>query len=84
MRKQQQCLRGSRLSLPPDLLRRPAEWMVWLRTHVGFDGWRLDFVKGFSGSHVKVGRLGRSPAALRLLRPLRPCPPSLDCLLLLP
>ncbi len=27
--------------------------MVWLRTHVGFDGWRLDFVKGFHGSHVK-------------------------------
>ncbi|GAB4821757.1 hypothetical protein N2152v2_008803 [Parachlorella kessleri] len=29
------------------------EWLVWLRKHVGFDGWRLDFVKGFHGSHVK-------------------------------
>ena len=29
------------------------EWMVWLRTNIGFDGWRLDFVKGFHGSHVK-------------------------------
>lgn len=29
------------------------EWMQWLRNHVGFDGWRLDFVKGFHGSHVK-------------------------------
>ncbi|PSC70086.1 alpha amylase domain [Micractinium conductrix] len=30
-----------------------SEWLVWLRQHVGFDGWRLDFVKGFHGSHVK-------------------------------
>ena len=29
------------------------EWLCWLRTEVGFDGWRLDFVKGFHGSHVK-------------------------------
>jgi len=29
------------------------EWLVWLRTHVGFDGWRFDFVKGFHGSHLK-------------------------------
>lgn len=30
-----------------------SEWLVWLRTQIGFDGWRLDFVKGFHGSHVK-------------------------------
>lgn len=30
-----------------------AEWLVWLRTHAGFDGWRLDYVRGFHGSHVK-------------------------------
>lgn len=30
-----------------------SEWLVWLRTNIGFDGWRLDFVKGFHGSHVK-------------------------------
>ena len=29
------------------------EWLQWLRTEIGFDGWRLDFVKGFHGSHVK-------------------------------
>ena len=29
------------------------EWLVWMRTHVGFDGWRFDFVKGFHGSHLK-------------------------------
>ncbi|PRW59861.1 alpha amylase domain [Chlorella sorokiniana] len=37
------------------------EWMVWLRTHVGFDGWRLDFVKGFHGSHVKDYMEASSP-----------------------
>ena len=26
---------------------------MWLRTDIGFDGWRLDFVKGFHGSHVR-------------------------------
>ena len=30
-----------------------AEWLAWLRTHAGFDGWRLDYVRGFAGSHVK-------------------------------
>ena len=30
-------------------LLRGAEWMLWLRTHVGFDGWRLDFVKVGTG-----------------------------------
>jgi len=29
------------------------EWLVWLRTTVGFDGWRFDFAKGFHGSHLK-------------------------------
>ena len=30
-----------------------AEWMQWLQTEVGYDGWRLDYVRGFSGVHVK-------------------------------
>lgn len=29
------------------------EWLVWLRTYVGYDGFRLDFAKGFHGSHWK-------------------------------
>ncbi|XP_058736443.1 uncharacterized protein LOC131608878 isoform X2 [Vicia villosa] len=29
------------------------EWLNWLRKDIGFDGWRLDFVKGFSGTYVK-------------------------------
>ncbi|KAK9924938.1 hypothetical protein M0R45_033279 [Rubus argutus] len=29
------------------------EWLNWLRSDIGFDGWRLDFVRGFSGTYVK-------------------------------
>lgn len=29
------------------------EWLNWLRNDIGFDGWRLDFVRGFSGVYVK-------------------------------
>ncbi|KAI3433674.1 hypothetical protein D9Q98_003483 [Chlorella vulgaris] len=37
----------------PFVKRDLCEWMIYLRQHVGFDGWRLDFVKGFHGSHVR-------------------------------
>lgn len=30
------------------------EWMQWLRNEVGYDGWRLDYVRGFWGGHVKA------------------------------
>ncbi|XP_052116794.1 uncharacterized protein LOC107486262 [Arachis duranensis] len=29
------------------------EWLKWLRSDIGYDGWRLDFVRGFSGTYVK-------------------------------
>ncbi|KAJ3695027.1 hypothetical protein LUZ60_000404 [Juncus effusus] len=29
------------------------EWLNWLRNEVGYDGWRLDFVRGFWGGYVK-------------------------------
>ncbi|XP_068656894.1 uncharacterized protein [Aristolochia californica] len=29
------------------------QWLNWLRNDIGFDGWRLDFVRGFSGGYVK-------------------------------
>ncbi|KAG1367590.1 alpha-amylase 3, chloroplastic [Cocos nucifera] len=29
------------------------EWLRWLRREVGYDGWRLDFVRGFWGGYVK-------------------------------
>ncbi|PKA50955.1 Alpha-amylase 3, chloroplastic [Apostasia shenzhenica] len=28
------------------------EWLCWLRKEVGYDGWRLDFVRGFWGGYV--------------------------------
>ena len=28
-------------------------WLTWLRTSIGFDGWRFDYVKGYSGEFVK-------------------------------
>jgi len=29
------------------------EWMKWLRNDFQFDGWRLDFVRGFWGGYIK-------------------------------
>ncbi|KAF7803074.1 myosin-3-like isoform X1 [Senna tora] len=29
------------------------EWLNWLRNDIGYDGWRLDFVRGFSGKFMK-------------------------------
>eukprot|EP00239_Pterosperma_sp_CCMP1384_P006863 CAMPEP_0197854428 /NCGR_PEP_ID=MMETSP1438-20131217/24657_1 /TAXON_ID=1461541 /ORGANISM="Pterosperma sp., Strain CCMP1384" /LENGTH=767 /DNA_ID=CAMNT_0043469163 /DNA_START=187 /DNA_END=2490 /DNA_ORIENTATION=+ len=28
-------------------------WMQWLRQHIGYDGWRFDFVKGYSGHFTR-------------------------------
>ncbi|XP_076939237.1 alpha-amylase 3, chloroplastic-like, partial [Bidens hawaiensis] len=30
-----------------------SEWLCWLRKEIGYDGWRLDFVRGFWGGYVK-------------------------------
>jgi hypothetical protein len=27
-------------------------WMQWLRWHLGYDGWRFDFAKGYAPSYV--------------------------------
>lgn len=27
-------------------------WMGWLKSSIGYDGWRYDYVKGFNGSYV--------------------------------
>ncbi|VFQ61225.1 unnamed protein product [Cuscuta campestris] len=29
------------------------EWLCWLREEIGYDGWRLDFARGFWGGYVK-------------------------------
>ena len=36
-------------------------WMNWLKSDVGFDGWRYDYVKGFSGSYVQEYNNATSP-----------------------
>ncbi|XP_023743175.1 alpha-amylase 3, chloroplastic isoform X2 [Lactuca sativa] len=30
-----------------------SEWLCWLRKEIGYDGWRLDYVRGFWGGYVK-------------------------------
>ena len=30
-----------------------ADWLVWLRDYIGFEGWRIDFAKGFSPEIAK-------------------------------
>ncbi|XP_021299560.1 alpha-amylase 3, chloroplastic isoform X1 [Herrania umbratica] len=29
------------------------DWLCWLREEIGYDGWRLDFARGFWGGYVK-------------------------------
>ncbi|KAH7532721.1 hypothetical protein FEM48_Zijuj04G0052300 [Ziziphus jujuba var. spinosa] len=46
-----------------DFVRRDIkEWLNWLRNYIGFDGWRLDFVRGFSGTYVKEYIEASNPA----------------------
>lgn len=40
--------------LNPQVQRELSEWMNWLKTEVGFDGWRFDFVKGYAPSITKI------------------------------
>lgn len=28
------------------------KWLKWMKNEIGFDGWRFDFVKGYSGNYV--------------------------------
>ncbi|KAG6537570.1 hypothetical protein ZIOFF_002664 [Zingiber officinale] len=37
------------------------DWLNWLKTDLGFDGWRLDFAKGYSSSVAKVYVQGTRP-----------------------
>ncbi|KAG6405866.1 hypothetical protein SASPL_133460 [Salvia splendens] len=46
-----------------DFVRRDIkEWLNWLRNDIGFDGWRLDFARGFSGAYVKEYIEASNPA----------------------
>ncbi|CAL0322458.1 unnamed protein product [Lupinus luteus] len=40
--------------LNPQVQTDLSEWMNWLKTEVGFDGWRFDFVKGYAPSITKI------------------------------
>eukprot|EP01018_Ginkgo_biloba_P011704 Gb_02250 [translate_table: standard] len=37
------------------------DWLCWLRSEIGYDGWRLDFVRGFWGGYVKDYLEGTEP-----------------------
>ncbi|KAJ3677011.1 hypothetical protein LUZ60_002735 [Juncus effusus] len=38
------------------------DWLNWLKTEVGFDGWRLDFTKGYSSNIAKIYVQNTSPS----------------------
>ncbi|KAE8100683.1 hypothetical protein FH972_018554 [Carpinus fangiana] len=40
--------------LNPQVQTELSEWMNWLKTEIGFDGWRFDFVKGYAPSITKI------------------------------
>lgn len=41
--------------------RELSEWMNWLKSEIGFDGWRFDFVRGYAPSITKVYMQNTSP-----------------------
>jgi len=40
--------------LNPRVQKELIDWTNWLKTEIGFDGWRFDFVKGYSPSITKI------------------------------
>lgn len=38
----------------PTVQKDLADWLNWLKTDIGFDGWRLDFAKGYSADIAKA------------------------------
>ncbi|CAL9060115.1 unnamed protein product [Musa banksii] len=40
--------------LNPQVQRELTEWLNWLETDIGFDGWRLDFARGYSPNITKT------------------------------
>ncbi|KAJ4813427.1 Alpha-amylase [Rhynchospora pubera] len=39
-----------------------SDWLNWLKTDIGFDGWRLDFAKGYSANIAKIYVENTSPS----------------------
>ncbi|KAD1098715.1 hypothetical protein E3N88_43304 [Mikania micrantha] len=48
--------------LSPRVQKELSEWMNWLKTDIGFDGWRFDYVRGYSPSITKVYMTNTSPS----------------------
>uniref|UniRef100_A0A7N0T1A3 Alpha-amylase n=1 Tax=Kalanchoe fedtschenkoi TaxID=63787 RepID=A0A7N0T1A3_KALFE len=44
----------------PQVQQELTDWLNWLRTEIGFDGWRFDFSKGYAPEYTKlyVGNTG--------------------------
>ncbi|KAJ1289955.1 hypothetical protein BS78_02G204300 [Paspalum vaginatum] len=40
--------------LNPRVQQELSDWLNWLKSDLGFDGWRLDFAKGYSAAIAKV------------------------------
>nr|GME00195.1 alpha-amylase-like [Ipomoea batatas] len=38
-----------------------SDWMNWLKSEIGFDGWRFDFVRGYAASISKIYMENTSP-----------------------
>ncbi|KAJ4841549.1 hypothetical protein Tsubulata_001757 [Turnera subulata] len=47
--------------LNPRVQKELSDWMNWLKSEIGFDGWRFDFVKGYAPSITKIYMEQTSP-----------------------
>lgn len=47
--------------LNPRVQKELSDWMNWLKTEIGFDGWRFDFVRGYAPSITKIYMERTSP-----------------------
>lgn len=47
--------------LNPRVQKELSDWMNWLKSEIGFDGWRFDFVKGYAPSITKIYMENTSP-----------------------
>nr|CAD1827016.1 unnamed protein product [Ananas comosus var. bracteatus] len=45
--------------------RELSDWLNWLKTDLGFDGWRFDFAKGYSAPMAKIYVDNTSPEFVR-------------------